>query len=219
MMEHIIYKTTNSLNSRFYIGMHSTTNIDDGYLGSGRRIKAEIKKYGKENFVREILEHLPTREALCEREAELVCEELMRDPLCLNLKNGGEGGSHGKESEMWKRPGFKERITKLQSIGNKKRWEDITYRESVTKSNKLTWSSAELKARTASIRANAFKNKTHTVETKAKIGAKNAEHQTGEGNSQFGTCWVTKGVKPVKIKKEQLDEYLAKGFIRGRKNR
>lgn len=94
MMEHIIYKTTNSLNNRFYFGMHSTMNIDDGYLGSGRRIKAEVKKYGKENFVKEILEYLPTREALCERETEIVCETLLMDPLCLNLKLGGEGGWH-----------------------------------------------------------------------------------------------------------------------------
>ena len=44
----------------------------------------------------------------------------------------------------------------------------------------------------------------HTEETKNKMRkSKNA----GEHNSQFGTCWVTIGVKPVKIKKEQLDEY------------
>jgi hypothetical protein len=41
-------------------------------------------------------------------------------------------------------------------------------------------------------------------------------HQSGEKNSQFGTCWVTKDSKPMKIKKEQLDEYLANGYSRGR---
>ena len=91
-MKHFLYKTTNLLNDRFYIGMHSTENLDDGYFGSGKRLKAEIKKYGKENFKREIIDVLPTRKALQEREAEIVTEELRADPLCLNLKNGGEGG-------------------------------------------------------------------------------------------------------------------------------
>jgi hypothetical protein len=90
--KHIIYRTTNLLNNRYYIGMHSTTKVKDGYLGSGRRIKAEIKKYGKENFVREVLEELPSREALKLREAEIVNDELLSDELCMNLKNGGEGG-------------------------------------------------------------------------------------------------------------------------------
>src|SRR5271157_3901627 len=91
-MKHFLYRVTNILNGRFYVGMHSTENVDDGYLGSGKRIKREIKKHGKENFKKKILEELPSRNALEEREAEIVNEELLRDPLCLNLKNGGEGG-------------------------------------------------------------------------------------------------------------------------------
>ena len=42
-------------------------------------------------------------------------------------------------------------------------------------------------------------------------------HMQGEKNSQFGTCWVTNGVKPAKIKKEKLNEYLANGYRKGRK--
>jgi len=88
----IIYKTENCLNGRFYIGAHETVNMDDGYLGSGRRLKAEIRKYGRENFKRVVLEVLSSRNDMLRREAEIVTEELRKDPLCLNLKNGGEGG-------------------------------------------------------------------------------------------------------------------------------
>jgi hypothetical protein len=91
-MKHFLYRTINKLNQRYYVGIHSTENLDDGYLGSGKRIKAEIGKYGKENFEKVILEELPTRKALEDREREIVNEDLMKDPLCLNLKNGGEGG-------------------------------------------------------------------------------------------------------------------------------
>ena len=185
--------------------MHSTENVDDGYLGSGRRIKAEIKKYGKENFVREILEHLPTREALCEREAELVCEELMQNPLCLNLKNGGDGGGKFWSEEQHfnaSRAGALSANRDHKSIAQK-----------VKNTKRLNNSAVFFGGK-----HDTFLNKHHSSETKAKIGAKNSKTQSGQGNSQYGTCWVTNGIESFKIKKEQLGEYLIRGFHRGRKS-
>lgn len=54
-MFHIIYKTTNLLDGKFYIGAHSTEILEDGYLGSGKYLKRAVLKYGRENFAREIL--------------------------------------------------------------------------------------------------------------------------------------------------------------------
>lgn len=54
-------------------------------------------------------------------------------------------------------------------------------------------------------------------ETRAKMRSSHKGLQDGEKNSNFGKCWVTDGVKPISIKKEQLDEYLAKGYSKGRK--
>lgn len=94
---HYIYKTTNLINGKFYIGMHSTFNIEDGYLGSGKILSYSIKKYGKENFKIEIIEFLANRDLLKEREHELVNESLIKDPQCMNIRLGGGGMQKGSE--------------------------------------------------------------------------------------------------------------------------
>lgn len=52
---YIVYRTTNHVNEKFYIGSHQTKKINDGYLGSGKYLKKAIKKYGRKNFTRDIL--------------------------------------------------------------------------------------------------------------------------------------------------------------------
>lgn len=71
--------------------MHSTDDLEDGYLGSGVRLTRSVKKYGKDQHVREIIEVLPTRQLASEREKELITEDLRADPLCLNCGAGGLG--------------------------------------------------------------------------------------------------------------------------------
>src|SRR5690606_4123775 len=89
---HIIYKTTNMITQRFYIGMHSTYNIKDGYMGSGKRLHYSLNKYGRENHKFEILEYCNSREELERRESEIVNIDLINEDLCMNLKPGGLGG-------------------------------------------------------------------------------------------------------------------------------
>src|ERR1035437_5778621 len=89
---HYLYKTTNLINNKFYVGMHSSDDLEDGYLGSGKYLRNSINKHGKENFKREILELFENRKTLKEKEKEIVNEEFIKDPLCMNLRIGGEGG-------------------------------------------------------------------------------------------------------------------------------
>jgi|AntAceMinimDraft_18_1070375.scaffolds.fasta_scaffold18736_2 group I intron endonuclease len=57
-----VYLTTNLINRKQYVGSHIANNInEDEYLGSGILFNKAIKKYGKENFKRKILENTKTR--------------------------------------------------------------------------------------------------------------------------------------------------------------
>lgn len=84
------YKITNLLNDHYYYGIHSTNNLNDGYMGSGTRLKYAFNKYGLENFSKEILKFFKTREELANYESEIVSENLIHDLNCYNISYGGE---------------------------------------------------------------------------------------------------------------------------------
>jgi hypothetical protein len=90
-MYHFIYKTTNSLNGKYYYGAHSTENIDDEYLGSGVALKKAIQKYGKENFYREIIEFCNEENGMYLKEEKIVAEHYKKEE-CYNMTVGGKGG-------------------------------------------------------------------------------------------------------------------------------
>lgn len=84
------YKITNIVNGHFYYGIHSTDNIDDGYMGSGVAIKNAIKKYGIENFEKEILKFFETRKEASDYEEENVTMSLIKENDCYNVIPGGD---------------------------------------------------------------------------------------------------------------------------------
>lgn len=87
---HFVYRITRpTIDECFYIGVHSTDDLNDGYLGSGDLIVLSVKQHGKSAHQREILHFLPSRDAASDKEKELVTLELIADPLCLNQIPGG----------------------------------------------------------------------------------------------------------------------------------
>jgi hypothetical protein len=99
-MKHIIYKITNTINGRYYIGRHSTKNVDDGYMGSGIGIKNAIQKYGKENFTKEILAEASTRKKLWKLESQYVNEDIVNDEKSYNMSVGGKHYLQGLTAEQ-----------------------------------------------------------------------------------------------------------------------
>lgn len=103
MIRHIVYKTTNKINGKIYIGVHKKVRTKDWYIGSGRLIKAAIKKYGSENFLFEELFVYASSDEAYAKEAELVNEEFIARPDTYNLIPGGIGGPGKQISEAHKK--------------------------------------------------------------------------------------------------------------------
>lgn len=203
---HFIYKTTNLINQKYYIGMHSTNDLNDGYLGSGDNLRRSIKKYGKINFKFEIIEFLPNRELLSNREKELVNENTLKDKMCMNLRPGGHGGG-GFWSEKHKKK-FLENAKKTQFTkdNNKEGPKHFSYKLH----NDEEWR----KWYKTRVKPLNWTGRNHREDTKKKIGEKNSLLQKGEKNSQYGTMWITNGVENKKIK---VNEPIPDNWYKGRK--
>lgn len=95
MIKFTVYKVINLITNEYYIGVHKTSNLNDNYLGSGLHIKNQVRKYGKENFKKEILFEFDKEEDAYQKEIQLV-EENINNKLCLNIGPGGIGGAKFK---------------------------------------------------------------------------------------------------------------------------
>jgi len=87
-MHHIIYKTTNVTNGKIYIGVHSTENIEDGYLGSGTALLAAVEKYGHSSFKKDVLYKLQSREEALLIEKAIVDHVFIKRSDVYNLIPG-----------------------------------------------------------------------------------------------------------------------------------
>lgn len=97
-----IYRITNLLNGKTYIGQHRYTSQCDDYFGSGKHLRLAIEKYGRENFKKEILlSRLPDRKSADKAEIKYIELEREKGKAEYNITNGGEGfrGHHRKDTK------------------------------------------------------------------------------------------------------------------------
>ena len=209
-MFYLIYKTTNLINGKIYIGSHRTTDINDSYMGSGKYLLYALKKYGIENFKKEILFIFDNAKDMYSKEAELVNETFLSEENTYNLKLGGFGGFsyinntgknlYGKNGQ----PGYGGQ--NLIKGWNRDKTDDELVK--ISKTLREGYSTGRLSP--------TFLGKKHKLETIEKL--KGHTRQNGEKNSQYGTCWVTHPkLGNKKIGKQELDKYLQLGYNRGRK--
>lgn len=168
-----IYITTNIVTNKSYIGYHSTNNLEDGYLGSGQYLKNSIKKYGKENFEKEILEYCNSYNHL-ELEEKWINEYNTLYPIGYNISpSGGMQLSKGWTEELKKKVSNSCK-GRLSSIKGKNLSEETKKKIS----NKLKGN--KISDKTKKKLSESAKKRIFSEETKLKIGLSNKGKKRSE---------------------------------------
>lgn len=208
-----IYKITNLINGKIYIGKHKTDDLLDDYMGSGKLLIRSQKKYGIENFRKEILFVFLSEKEMNDKEKELVTEEFCAKEDTYNLCIGGHGGFGYLNSKNFINPTHSpEHIAKLNALR----------KEKGIFPGKREYSNEERLERSLRRKGKPsyFRNKQHSVKSKNKMAKSHEGKHSGTKNSQFGTMWITDGISNKKInKKQEIPEGYTKGRTCKGKNR
>jgi len=194
-MYYTVYKTTNQINGKFYIGTHKTTNLDDDYFGSGTLLKRAMARYGVENFKKEILFIFDNPNEMFAKEAEFVTEDFLAEENTYNLKIGGFGGFDFLNSKEYKNPAHSSEHSYKMAAKRKEKY------PMGTMFGKSLDSAAREKISLSKKGNKYWLGKSHKQSTKDKISELNSISQAGKRNSQYGTCWITDGISNKKIMK------------------
>lgn len=214
-MKFLVYKITNIINNKIYIGCHQTKNINDNYMGSGLHLKRGQKKYGLENFIKEILFFFDNSEEMFSKEKELVNKDFISRKDTYNLKEGGKNWDY--------LTALKGRLIANKNGAQEKALKRIKW----LRENDLIWKEERKRKHLESItefykyNKGSFSGRNHTKESKSKMSKKKKDinFQKGETNSQYGTCWIfNQDLKEnKKIKKEDLNDFIENGWLKGRR--
>jgi len=190
-MHYIIYKITNTINNKIYIGAHKTLNKEDSYLGSGVLIMRAIKKYGRDFFKKEIITECSSEKEMWQKEADIVDQEFIARDDTYNVSLGGVGDiDFARKKIKWLREN------------------DPVWREEFAEKNR-----ARLHLYKMSIGGNGWKGRKHKEETKKKISESRKGKVDGKNNPSYGKHWITDGkISKLVPKSDPIPE----GFLKGR---
>ena len=217
-----VYKITNKINGKEYIGSHKTSNLSDNYMGSGKHLKHSQKKYGLENFSKEIIFRAVSSEAMYFIERMLVDEEYVARDDTYNLKLGGSGGfdyiNNNKDDNYYEtRRNAGNSILSLDALKRgQKTQKYLIENNPLWLENRSRLCSESLKSFFANGGIGGFNGKTHTEETKRIMSKKAKIHSKGKSNSQFGSMWIY-NLELKENKKIPKGDLIPDGWLKGRK--
>lgn len=117
---YLVYQITNLVNGKIYIGKHTTKDPYDNYMGSGKLIIQAIKKYGLENFTKEILFCFTDEKEAFLKEEEIVTKEFIDRENTYNIVLGGIGMKSGEANPNFGKHFSKETREKLSNAAKKR---------------------------------------------------------------------------------------------------
>ena len=197
MKQHYIYLTINNINGMKYIGKHYG-ELDDTYLGSGKLLKQDILKYGKENFTKSILYVSENDIENSEKEKQFIAlYNAVSNPLFYNIHEGGSGGNttigySPEEKEALRRKLSEVNRGKNNGMYGKHHTEQtkafLSYWAEFERDNSC-YRTDEFKQKMSKITSgsnNGMYGKKHTEEAKQKMSINSKGKTAGEKNGMYG---------------------------------
>lgn len=205
-MFYYMYQIKNKVNGKIYVGVHKTSNINDGYMGSGKVIRAAINKHGIENFEKTILETFANSEEMFKREKEVVTEDFLSRDDVYNLRRGGLGGfDHINKQGLQRIARVNTNKTLEQKYGadflsilGKKGTSKQKVNGQLAQSIDRLRNYPGFKSESQKNNALAKANNEESIRKKKETWKSTARGQ-GKNNSQYGTAWITDGTNNKKI--------------------
>ena len=235
-MKYYFYKIVNNVNNKFYYGVHQTTDVDDNYMGSGVYLLRAYNKHGIENFTKTILKYFSNSEDMYKYEAEIVTEELVKNPMCYNIKVGGKGGSSkGELNPIYGREKSQEHKDNIShSLKGKKKSEMHCKHISESTKGREPWNKGK-PGYTNNMSEQGRQNisnywKTHkrnkeqyqkSWETRRKNGTTNTHNNKSQSEHQKETLrqmkWMYKVGSLIRVNQNDVEYYKNMGYELGRK--
>jgi hypothetical protein len=205
-MYYYVYKITNLINGKIYVGKHKSPQhpSENGYYGSGRQIIAAVKKYGVENFNKEVLHYCSSLEEMSDKEAEIVTEDFVKRSDTYNMHKGGPGGwDHYNGSQRHKEK------SRLGGLISGYRASNPFYDPEWQKKYNCMNNPEHVKT---------LCEKANTPESLAKKREtwKRTKHQQGANNSQYGRIWIS-NIDTKEVRRILMSEQIPDGWVRGKK--
>lgn len=217
-MKYCIYRITNLINGKTYIGQHKYEILDDNYMGSGILLHRAYDKYGIENFKKEIIcKNIQYKETIDDMERFYIKKEHEQNSFgCYNIAEGGEGGNTYKGRTQEEMELTKKKMSESLKGKNKGKHHSEEARKKISEAHKgkATWNgkhhSEESKKKMSESHkgkklseehrkklSEVGKGKHHSEETKMKISeAKKGQHK--------GMHWKLVNGKRVWFKEENI---------------
>lgn len=234
---HYFYKILNTINNKYYYGIHTTDDIYDGYSGSGSLLKSVYKKYGKENCVKYIIKFFEDRKSLLQYEKEIINEDILEDSNCYNISLGGNG-NYNTHVPVITKNGDIISVSKKEYINNKHLYRHPTSGKVHINNgikNKMVlpkdlnewlnngWMIGETNKSCAGkilINRNCLEERFIFEEELDKYIAEGwirggKSRNKGQKSFAKNLFWITNGSKQKRINEEELDRYIAEGWWRG----
>lgn len=224
----IIYKTTNLVNGKIYIGQHRCdTDKFDGYLGSGSEILKAIDEFGKENFKRETLKICNNQIQLNGWECYFILKFNATDESCgynllksCRFKHGApskhpivrakiSASRMGKLNPIYKHVFTEEerqrarerRLGVKMSEESRRKLSEARKGMKFTEQHRLNIRKATLGDKNPNFGKRGAETAFYGHHHSEEFKKRHSKRMSGEGNPSFGKFWITNGVDDVLIKR------------------